>query len=266
MTDAVTLEAKKIWLDKFQGASLTVNVEFGNLLVQNAFKRTFYVTARNSHFISVFGRVLLGEEHVTEPENHVRNAFRNAMDDFDKKIVAAMTIVKHAEISNMASYSAARAVNAQIITPISKIHLDLLQKADQFLLLINTLWLHGEIDGRERARRELEVKRKLRGVVAATRNMFLSLRNHLNRRKPESAAEAHAEVAKLGGGPANEAAEAAAALEDSAAEEDPVPSPAAAPGTVAEKGKLASTDRDTPAANEGSQSERKKLARAKKAA
>ncbi len=262
MTDAVTLEAKKIWLDKFQGASLTVDVEFGSPLVQNAFKRTFYITARNSHFISVFGRVLLGEEHVTEPENHVRNAFRNAMDDFDKKIVAAMTIVKHAEISNMASYSAAKSVNAQIITPISKIHLDLLKKADHFLLLINTLWLHGEIDGKERARRELEVKRKLRGVVAATRNMFLSLRNHLNRRKPEAAAEAHAEVAKLAGSAANEAAQAAVVLEES----DGSRGPDLAAATNPEQGAIISTETVAPAANEGAQVAPKKAARTKKAA
>ena len=219
MTDAVTLHAKKIWLDKFQGASLLLPVEFGSPLVQNAFKRTFYITARNSHFISVFGRILLGEEKITEPEKHVRNAFNNAAEDFDRKLKAAQAIVADAAITRFATYSATRKAEVQIITPISKRHLELLVKADEFLLLVNTLWLHGEIDGSERARRELEVKRKLRGVVAATRNMFLALRNELNRRKPEAAPVANADTANLGGeAAANDPGEA-----DIAAEEPPEP-------------------------------------------
>ncbi len=230
MTDAVTLQGKNIRLEKFQGASLQVPVEFGSPLVQNAFKRSFYITARNSHFISVFGRILLGEEKITEPERHVRNAFNNAMEDIDRKLKAAQAIVADAAIVQFATYSATRRAEVQIITPISKRHLELLAKADEFLLLVNTLWLHGEIDGAERARRELEVKRKLRGVVAATRNMFLALRNELNRRRPDAARFANAETAKLEGkAAANDPGEAdIAAAEPSEPPREPEPEPAQA--------------------------------------
>ncbi len=227
MTDAVTLQAKRIWLDKFQGASLQVPVELGSPLVQNAFKRSFYITARNSHFISVFGRILLGEEKITEPEKHVRNAFNNAAEELDRKLKAAQAIIADAAITRFATYGATKRAEVQIITPISRRHLELLVKADEFLLLVNTLWLHGEIDGSERARRELEVKRKLRGVVAATRNMFLALRNELNRRRPDAARGANAEAAKLAGDAANDPGDADIAA-DGPSEPPQAPEPAQA--------------------------------------
>jgi len=209
MNDAASLEAKKIWLDRFQGASLHVQAEFGNPLVQSAFRRSFYITARNAHFISVFGRALLGEDRVAQPEIHVRNAFRNAIEDVDRKIRAAEALLKDAAIVELAAYALPRRADVQIITPVSRRHLELLEKADAFLLLVNTLWLHGRIDGTQRARSELEVKRKLRGVVSAARNMFIALRNEMNVKKTEESGGVTATAAVPNAGAANDPGEAA---------------------------------------------------------
>lgn len=176
-------EAKETWFAKFDGASLEVPTMIGSPTVKNYYKRTFEITSRNIHFIGVFGRILLDEEHVHEPENHVRSTITNAMREFENKIAAAKASMLNASIEKLATYQNSSPTNVKIVSPIAKNYLDLLVKAEEYLTYVQTLWLHGAIDDKYRTGAELDVKRKLRNVVRAARNMFIVIRKRINEQK-----------------------------------------------------------------------------------
>ena len=60
--------AKEEWLQSFQGATLVLEPEFGSPKVNHMFKRNFDHLGRNAFFISVRGRIMLGEDQVSWPK------------------------------------------------------------------------------------------------------------------------------------------------------------------------------------------------------
>lgn len=192
--DPIIQAAKKSWFETFDGPCLALEVEFGARMIQNFFRRSFEITSRNAHFISVLGRILLGEESVQEPENYVKRTLANAIADLDNKIAGARAIMVDAGITKIAAYEIKQTHQVKVVSPIAKDFVELLKKSEEFLVYMNTLWLHGAIDDRQRSKHELELKRKLRSVVASARNMFIVMRKKLNAVDKEGAAKVEKEI------------------------------------------------------------------------
>lgn len=192
--DTVIQAAKRSWFETFDGPCLTMDVDFGARMIQNFHRRSFEITSRNAHFISVLGRILLGEESVQEPENYVKRTLSNAITDLDNKIAGARAIMVDAGITKIAAYEIKQTYSVKVVSPIAKDFLELLKKSEEFLVFMNTLWLHGAIDDRQRSKHELELKRKLRSVVASARNMFIVMRKKLNAVDKEGSAKAEKEI------------------------------------------------------------------------
>lgn len=172
--------AKADWLSKFNGAVLQVNVDVGSPLVRRVYHRTFDHVGRNAHFISVFGRVLLGEAMVREPEQKLKERIEENTKALDRKLEGARAIMMDAGITTYARFNKTEPIQANIISPIQKHYLNLLSKADELLVYLNTLWLHGEIDDTERSKREMEIKNFLRAVSSVSRKMRIYMQSKVN--------------------------------------------------------------------------------------
>lgn len=169
--------AKADWLRRFDGAVTYKEISFGSPTVRHVFKRTYDQVGRNCHYISVFGRVLLGESQMADAEESVIKRAQEIHTAFERKVNATRAVVAEAGIEDMAEFSQPITVKAAVIVPTQAKMLKTLSLADEFLRLINTLWLEGEITDREKSKAELELKQLLRGFFSTTRKMRVYLQN-----------------------------------------------------------------------------------------
>ncbi|MYM92744.1 AcaB family transcriptional regulator [Duganella vulcania] len=172
-------DAKAAWMDKFTGAVLEKQVQFGSPVVQNLFKRTFYITARNCHFISVFGRVLLGEEQAKQAEDHLNERMQKSKDFLEAVIKAANLEIEDANLGNF-YWKAPSEGGVKLTSRTSTRHLELLILADTYISKVHTLWIGDLMDDQTRARTEREVKKQMRAIASTARELFMGLRKRLN--------------------------------------------------------------------------------------
>lgn len=193
-------EFKDEWLKSYQGATLRLPAEFGNPKVNHMFERAFNFLGRNAFYVSVRGRILLGEEQVSLAEQHIYNSIEEITKAIDRQIEAAKAVMLDAGVSIMATYNKPATHDAVIISPIQKRYLTLLHKADELFMLINTLMLHGEMAEREHSKRELQIKHHMRTIPSTVRKITLGLRQRVaalqEKETQKAAAEAQKSAAK----------------------------------------------------------------------
>ncbi len=195
------LEFKDEWLKSFQGATLRLDAEFGNPKVNHMFERAFTFLGRNAFFVSVRGRILLGEEQVTLAEQHIYNSIDEMTKAIERQIEAAKAVMLDAGVSILATYNKPVKHQAIIVSPIQKRYLNLLHKADELFMLINTLMLHGEMAEREHSKRELQIKHHMRTIPSTVRKITVGLRQRVaalqDKEAQKSATETQKGTAKL---------------------------------------------------------------------
>ena len=187
--------AKDEWLKSFQGATLTLEREFGSPKVNHMFERAFNFMGRNAFFISVRGRILLGEDQVSQAEQHIYDRIAEITKTFDRQIEAAKAVMLDAGIEIKAVYNKPIKQQAVIVSPMQTRYLNLLAKADELFQYINTIMLYGEITEREHSKRELQIKQQMRVVPSAIRKMTIGLRLRL---QAQQAKDGAANAAALG--------------------------------------------------------------------
>ncbi len=191
---------KDEWLKSFQGATLILPAEFGNPKVNHMFERAFNFLGRNAFYVSVRGRILLGEEQVSMAEQHIYNSIEEMTKAIDRQIEAAKAVMLDAGVSVMAKYNKPATHNAVIVSPIQTRYLKLLHKADELFMLVNTLMLHGEMAEREHSKRELQIKHHMRTIPSTVRKITLGLRQRVaalqEKEAQKTATEAQKSTAK----------------------------------------------------------------------
>lgn len=187
LVDPAHTRAKEEWLKSFQGATLTLEPEFGSPKVNHMYARNFDHMGRNAFFISVRGRIDLGEEQVTLAEKHVYDRIEEITKALDRKIETAKAVVIDANITVMANYNKPVTQKAVIVSPMQKRYLDLLKKCDELLKYMNTLMLHGEMSEREHSKAELEIKQHMRTIPSAIRKVTIGLRLRLREKNADAA-------------------------------------------------------------------------------
>ena len=215
MTQLPLRDAKDAWLEKFEGASIIKVNPIGSPTMRHLHKRSFGHVGRNCHFISVFGRILLGEDQISEAEAAVNKRIVEVTTAIERRISAMKAIVADNGLSDsLAQFNASSEIVSKIVVPSQTRFLNLIVLGDQYLVLVNTLWLHGELQDREKSRAELELKQLLRGIPATTRKMRIYLQAKLTEAAKKDDTPAVAEAAKkalqeadaAGANPANDAA------------------------------------------------------------
>ena len=213
---AIDQATKAEWLEKFQGATLSLNPTFGSPKVNHMFRRNFDQMGRNAFFISVRGRILLGEDQISAAEQMIYDRITEITKTIERKTEATKAILADAAITKMASYNRPEDHEAVIVSPMQTKYVRLLEAADELFKNINTLMLYGEISEREHSKRELEIKQHMRVVPSVIRKVTIGLRTRLDEASAKQAGQVSTET--------TDAAEASEVAE--AAELTPAASPA----------------------------------------
>ncbi|MCK9985413.1 MAG: hypothetical protein AzoDbin1_01885 [Azoarcus sp.] len=216
-TDGILAAAKRDWRRNFAGAMMTKNPKFKTPTVRHYFARQYDQLGRNVYFISIFGRILVKGDGVSEAERSIYDRIRNVGDECAKKVNAMKAIAAEAGITDLASYPLAdkRDITAFVIVPAQNRFLKVLEIADDYLVMVNTLWLEGEITDKAKSQAEMEIKHQLGQVVSMVRRMRI-----LTQSKVREAQRAVADAAGTDKDAAAKAAELSQAQEQVAASED----------------------------------------------
>lgn len=206
--------AKDDWLAKFDGAVIKKTVTLGSPTVRHIYQRSYDHIGRNCHFISVFGRILLGEDKISEPEAAVYKRLEEVKTSLERKISASKALVADAGIDDATAFNKKEEVAASVIVPVQSAYLKILVLADEYLRLMNSLWLEGEITDKAKSKAELELKQNIRIISATTRKMRIYLQGKLAEAAAKEDAKPETKQAAAEAAAANKADKADVAHED----------------------------------------------------
>jgi hypothetical protein len=197
-TDNLLAAAKKDWKRNFAGAVIPKKPNFKTPTIRHYFSRNFDQLGRNVYFISIFGRILVKGDGVQEAEKSIYDRISNVTAECEKKVNAMKAIASEAGITDFASYPLAdeREITAFVIVPAQKRFIEVMQIADEYLVMVNTLWLEGEIPDREKSKAEMEIKHQLGQIVAMVRKMRIFMQTKVRDARTAAAADDSAEAKK----------------------------------------------------------------------
>jgi len=189
ISNALKTERER-WLLRHRGAVVSQNVTVHHPMVERAFKRDFEKMSQYLYFIPVFGRILLkgsNQKEIVKIETHVLNSIVKNTKHIDHLIRQAnVTFMKFGnEIPS--TFSGGSQVQAPLTSPLSRIYLEMLQRADNFLMLMSTMWISGMLDDdfnrneEQRSQLEMEIKRLIASTNMSILNQHRSILNRLRR-------------------------------------------------------------------------------------
>lgn len=189
--------ASSAWIARFEGPVLRKEIVLGSTLVRHQFRRSFEHVGRNVHMVSVFGRILLGEDKIHEAEVAIYKRLEEITKALERKVATSEVAVKDVGFSedSLASYNKPETIVAEIVVPAQSRYLKLLELADKYARNFFTLWLSGEVDDKEKSKAELELKKLLRQVPSTTRKMRIYVQEKLNASEHEEAKKEAAALA-----------------------------------------------------------------------
>lgn len=194
----IRAEAKKNFLESFDGPVIVKTYVYGANAVKQIFKRDDPIFARNAHFISFFARIIFTKEIVDPIETHVKSKLEELNKYFETRVQWARSVMKDADIddSDNAFANQPMEIQARITSPLHRKMLDVMKVADGYILMLSTLWLNGAIESQEHSTHLYDVKRRLRSLIAFVRNTWIGLqkRSHL----AQKGAAASAALATVG--------------------------------------------------------------------
>ena len=186
---SVSQAVRRDFFDRYNGVVVRETAAFGHPTTQRMFRRTFTVAAKNFYFAAVVAPMLLRdrEDKLTEVERFLRDNLAKARKGFEAELEQVRAIARDAGIMEVGCYSKPTPQDVRLVTPSSNDHLKLFKLADELLLYLDALWIRGEIAGTQRDKGAAQVKRRLRNVALAGRNMYVALCRELRRRKADEA-------------------------------------------------------------------------------
>lgn len=189
MSSTTAPEAPKSkWIARFDGPILRRGITLGSPLVRHQFNRSFEHVGRNVHMVSVFGRVLLGEEKINEAEEAIYKRITEITTAIERKVESSKFVVDQASLAgNLAIYNKPTTLAADVVVPAQGKFITLLELADKYAQHFFTLWLAGEISDKEKSKLEFELKKMLRSIPATTRKMRIFIQEKLNASEHEEA-------------------------------------------------------------------------------
>lgn len=109
---------------------------------QRIFRRTFKATERNLYAIDVLVSIKLGNEVNQKLLAIVETWMAQIRDDIQSERERVLILYNQLNITETANYSSPVRVRIEWATPIAKRYADMIQKLDDFLGIVNTLWLY----------------------------------------------------------------------------------------------------------------------------
>jgi hypothetical protein len=175
--------AKEVKADfrRVEQASVKLMTHFTSAEAKRLFVRFFSTLQLNTHFVSVIARTKLKHEDVERVEAVLRDRLGAATEELNKAIDDAEALFKINGITSFATYDTKPLeIEVGIISSTGRRYLEILNKFDQVMPLLQTLEIHEVITAREADIQRAGFKRSIRGVAVAARNLATGLRRRMN--------------------------------------------------------------------------------------
>ena len=175
--------AKEVKADfrRVEAASVKLMTHLTSAEAKRMFVRFFSTLQLNGHFVSVIARTKLKHEDVERVEAALRDKLVAAADELNKAIDGAEALFKVNGIISFATYDTVPlALEVGVISASGRRYLEILNKFDQLMPLLQTLEIHEVITPRDADIQRVGFKRLIRGVAVAARNLATGLRRRMN--------------------------------------------------------------------------------------
>lgn len=178
---------------RYDGPFIITAVELGNQPLRKIVERQFEYMSRNLHFISAWGRYLLGfekESEIAKAEDVATRTINNAINSMAKRIAKTEAELDSAGIKDKVSYGKKLTIGTPITSPGAKLYSALLIQTDYYYSLNALLWFNGEIDHKTFFANQAAARKDVQNVVRGVAAQFMFIRNKINEKDVKEAARA----------------------------------------------------------------------------
>ncbi len=177
------------WLQRHRGVVIRREAKIGHPNIHKTYERYFEKISQYLFFIPVLGRVLVAERNhkdVAVVEDAIIKAMNGAIAIFDERI-GQYKAAKAAHNIPDGEHNKPYTVEVSYASPLDKLYFQMLEKADQCLLLNYNLWIDGALDPDfrkneiHRTENEWEVKRLIKNCNYQVIINYRRLLNSINR-------------------------------------------------------------------------------------
>lgn len=166
---------------RIEAASLKIKTSFASAEGKRLFIRYFNTFQLGSHFISVISRTRLDHDDVAKAEAAMRAQMDRIAEELNRAIDGAEALFQANGITRVATYDTLPLeVEVGVLSSSSRRYLEILNKLDQLMPLLQTLEIHEVITTQAVDIERAAFKRKVRDVANGARNLATRLRREMN--------------------------------------------------------------------------------------
>jgi hypothetical protein len=166
---------------RVEAASLKMPARFTSAEGKRFFVRHFNTLQLNAHFISVIARTRLDHDDIAKVEAAIRTQMDAVTETLNKAIDGAEALFKVNGITSAATYDTVPLdIEVGVLSSSGRRFLEVLGKLDQLMPLLQTLEIHEVITTQAVDIQRASLKRQVRDVAGAARNLAMGLRRRMN--------------------------------------------------------------------------------------
>jgi hypothetical protein len=176
------IAGKLDFFKKYKGELGYRNYTLGSPQLIRILSRYYEFFSRNLMFIHSEGRALLGvdgEAKIEKAEDVMRQTLEKCKEAINTKIAQAEHLLKEASCSLPTKFNKPVELEVPIVSPNARLFMEILQRADYYMLLNFALWAEGEIDDRNKANNQRTIRKLLLGVINGIRSQFNYIRRQV---------------------------------------------------------------------------------------
>ena len=176
-----TKEATRDHLAKVECASKKIATRLRSPEIKRLFLRYFDSLQLTAHFISRIARAKLPHDVIEQGEEELARQLKEFTDEINTGIDQAELRLKSSGVARLASYDALPPdTDVKVISRFGRQYLELFEKADQLMPLLESLCMENGITAQELDRQKAMIRKKIKKVVYAARAYKDDLRKRIN--------------------------------------------------------------------------------------
>lgn len=175
-------QAKSLFADKYEGASIKLPTKLHNRAVIRAWKRSFNIGMRNWYIATNTPRSALGDSALaTVVESGMLKKINEVTTHFTKQITAAEATANDAKVDfSLISHGAVYEEETRLIGPVAMKLRQMFLAADKYLDYQLALYTYGELTSEQSNNSSYDVKKRLDAVATSIRNYRTLALNKVN--------------------------------------------------------------------------------------
>lgn len=174
--------AVKRSLNTIKGAVVPQQIRLNHPGLRKTFKHTYDITDAHLYYGAVFCRATLPDEVVTPEIHNLRDLLRTSGDELDKLMSQMKSIADQNGVTIGRSFNDQQ-IETHASTPLSKAYLGLFRKADDYLVVIDSLWIEGVLGDEQHVKAGPSMCQLCHNVSKRVNDVFRRLLGENNKRK-----------------------------------------------------------------------------------